>query len=257
MQEAKSVINDLSQLNLDLDFTQWWATISDWKKSYPKPRDIPQEFSDGISSYELIAQVSRSFKGKNIVTGSSGTCMEMLLQSWEIQDGQRVINSCGIGSMGFAIPAAIGVSIKTDYGEVVCIESDGSSAMNLQDLVTMKSLDSIFKVIIMDSSGYKSISLSQGRLNQIAHGNSNETGLALPNIDVIARSIGSESRSVNQVEDLSDAINWLRSQSKSAILVVKVSEKEDALPRLVSRPNSVGVMETPPMNDLSPKVSLQ
>jgi acetolactate synthase-1/2/3 large subunit len=252
MQEAKSVINDLSQLNLNLNFSQWWEIISDWKKYYPKPKDIPQEFSDGISSYDLIAQVSRSFKGKNIVTGSSGTCMEMLLQSWEIQAGQRIINSCGTGSMGFAIPAAIGVSIKTDNGEVVCIESDGSFAMNLQDLVTMKSLGSLFKVIVMDSSGYKSISLSQGRLNQFAHGNSHESELNLPNIEEIARTIGFESRCVSGVEELSDAIDWMRSQSKSAVLVVKVSEKEDALPRLISRPNSAGIMETPPMNELSP-----
>jgi len=252
MQEAKSVISDLSQLNLNLSFTQWWESIRRWKKAYPKPKDIPQEFSDGISSYELIAQMSRTFKDKNIVTGSSGTCMEMLLQSWEIQDGQRVINSCGIGSMGFAIPAAIGVSIKTGSGEVVCIESDGSIAMNLQDLVTMKGLSSLFKVIVMDSSGYKSISLSQRRLNQFAHGNSYESDLYLPNLEEIAKSIGFKSRIVNRIEDLPDGILWLSNQKESAIMIVKVSEKEDALPRLVSRTNSVGVMETPPMNDLTP-----
>jgi acetolactate synthase-1/2/3 large subunit len=252
MQEAKSVIGDLSKLNLDLDFTHWWEDISNWQKSYPKPRDIPQDFTDGISSYELIAQVSRAFKGKNIVTGSSGTCMEMLLQSWEVQDGQRVINSCGIGSMGFAIPAAIGVSVKTNYGEVICIESDGSFAMNIQDLVTMKGLDSLFKVIVMDSSGYKSISLSQGRLNQFTHGNSLLTALDLPNIDAIARSVGFESRVVTQIENLTETVAWLSSQTVSSILIVKVSEKEDALPRLISRPNSSGIMETPPMNQLSP-----
>ena len=254
IQEAKSVIHDLSLLNLDLNLMQWWEGIANWKKSHPKPKDIPQEFSDGISSYELIAQVSRAFKGKNIVTGSSGTCMEMLLQSWEIQEGQRLINSCGIGSMGFAIPAAIGVSVKTENGEVICIESDGSFAMNLQDLVTMKGLDSLFKVVIMDSSGYKSISLSQGRLNQFPHGNSHKTELNLPNIEEIARSIGFESRFVNRAEDLSDAIRWISCQSKSTVLVVKVSEKEDALPRLISRLNSLGIMETPPMNELSPTV---
>lgn len=254
IQEAKSVIGDLSKLNLNLDFTQWWKDISSWQKSHPKPREIPQDFTDGISSYELIALVSRAFKGKNIVTGSSGTCMEMLLQSWEVQDGQRVINSCGIGSMGFAIPAAIGVSVKTNYGEVICIESDGSFAMNLQDLVSMKGFNSIFKVIVMDSSGYKSISLSQGRLNQFAHGNDHETDLNLPDIDSIAKSIGFESQVVTHVDNLSKAVTWLSEQNESSVLIVKVSEKEDALPRLISRPNSSGVMETPPMNVLTPEI---
>ena len=252
MHEVKSVINDLSQVNLNLNFTLWWETIYNWKKSYPKPKDIPQKFSDGISSYELISQVSRVFNDKNIVTGSSGTCMEMLLQSWEIQDGQRVINSCGIGSMGFAIPAAIGVAIKTGNEEVVCIESDGSFAMNLQDLVTMKGLNSLFKVIVMDSSGYKSISLSQERLSQFPHGNSNETNLGLPEIDKVARAIGFESRIIHLDEEISGALEWLDSQMESAILVAKVSRNEDALPRLISRPNPLGIMETPDMNILSP-----
>ena len=252
MEEAKSVIHDLTLLNMDLNLSQWWTSISDWKMSHPKPKDIRQKFSDGISSYELISQISSAFKGKNIVTGSSGTCMEMLLQSWEVQEGQRIINSCGIGSMGFAIPAAIGISIKTGNGEVICIESDGSFAMNLQDLVTMKALDSLFRVIIMDSSGYKSISLSQGRLNQIAHGNSHETKLQLPEIAEIAKVIGFQSRIIRRNDEIQGALEWLNNQLDSAILVVKVSQIEDALPRLVSKPNSKGVLETPAMHDLYP-----
>ena len=254
MEEAKSVIYDLSLLNIDLDLNEWWRSISEWKKSHPKPKDILQKFSDGISSYKLISQISSVFKGKNIVTGSSGTCMEMLLQSWEVQDGQRIINSCGIGSMGFAIPAAIGISIKTRNGEVICIESDGSFAMNLQDLVTMKGLDSLFKVIVLDSSGYKSISLSQRRLNQFAHGNSYETGLRLPDIAEIAKTIGFQSKVIRHDDEIQSALEWLNGQSDSAILVAKVSQIEDALPRLVSKSNSKGVLETPPMYDLYPAI---
>jgi acetolactate synthase-1/2/3 large subunit len=254
MEEAKSVIYDLSLLNIDLDLNEWWRSISEWKKSHPKPKDILQKFSDGISSYKLISQISSVFKGKNIVTGSSGTCMEMLLQSWEVQDGQRIINSCGIGSMGFAIPAAIGISIKTRNGEVICIESDGSFAMNLQDLVTMKGLDSLFKVIVLDSSGYKSISLSQTRLNQFAHGNSYETELRLPDIAEIAKTIGFQSKVIQHDDEIQSALEWLNGQSDSAILVAKVSQIEDALPRLVSKANSKGVLETPPMYDLYPAI---
>jgi acetolactate synthase-1/2/3 large subunit len=253
MQKAKSAIHELSILNMDLNFSPWWASISNWKMSHPKPKDIHQEFSDGISSYELISQISSAFKGKNIVTGSSGTCMEMLLQSWEVQEGQRIINSCGMGSMGFAIPASIGISIKTGYGEVICIESDGSLAMNLQDLVTLKSMNSIFKIIVMDSSGYKSISLSQGRLRQYPHGNDVDTFLKLPDIEKLAATIGFTTRVVHHKEEMKSSIAWLSDEKVSALLLVKVSESEDALPRLISRPNSNGIMETPPMDVLYPE----
>jgi acetolactate synthase-1/2/3 large subunit len=254
IRELNGVFQNLTKTDMPLDTDNWWEKISVWKNSYPIPKEITQEFSDGISSYQVISQASVAFEGKNIVTGSSGTCMEMLLQSWQVQDGQRIINSCGIGSMGFAVPAAIGVSVKTGNGEVICIESDGSFAMNLQDLVTMKETNSLFKVIVMDSSGYKSISLSQGRLNQYAHGNSFETQLRLPDIHKVAESIGFQTKTVDKAENLPAAISWLKDATSSSILILKVSEREDALPRLISRPNALGVMETPPMNELTPFV---
>jgi acetolactate synthase-1/2/3 large subunit len=249
---AKSVLRDLSLLDLKLDYSPWWEKILKWRNSYPKPIEIPQDCTDGISSYKLISLVSKTFDGRNVVTGSSGTCIEMLLQSWEVNGNQRIINSCGLGSMGFAIPAAIGISAKTERGEVICIESDGSFAMNLQDLITMKNFGARFKVIIMDSSGYKSISLSQGRLNQFAHGNNHETGLDLPVIEEIALAIGYETRVVEKNEDIQASLEWLSNQSVPSLLVAKVSPSEDALPRLISKPNGQGIMETPPMNVLTP-----
>ena len=182
--------------------------------------------------------------------------MEMLLQSWRVQHGQRVINSCGIGSMGFALSAAIGVAVKKNPKELLCIESDGSFAMNLQDLVTMSAMDTNFKVIIMDSSGYKSISLSQGRLGQESHGNSVATSLNLPDIKIVSNALGLESRQVSHLNELLESLAWLANQDVSSLLVVKVSQKEEALPRLVSKPNSQGVMVTPPMNMLFPEVNL-
>jgi acetolactate synthase-1/2/3 large subunit len=253
-ESASAALLELTTRDVKVDFTKWWIKIDNWNEAYPRPQDIDQGLHDGVSAYKLIEQVSKKFSGRTIVTGSSGTCMEMLLQSWQVQGGQRIINSCGIGSMGFAIPAAIGIAIKTGADEVICIESDGSFAMNLQDLVTMKSLTTSFKLIVMDSSGYKSISLSQGRLQQYSHGNSEETDLALPNILEIAHSVGFKTRNTQGEADLQSSLRWLATQSGSSLLVVNVSKAEDALPRLISKPNINGVMETPPMDHLSPKI---
>jgi thiamine pyrophosphate-dependent acetolactate synthase large subunit-like protein len=118
----------------------------------------------------------------------------------------------------------------------------------------MKGLDSLFKVIVLDSSGYKSISLSQRRLNQFAHGNSYGTELRLPDIAEIAKTIGFQSKVIQRDDETQSALEWLNSQSDSAILVAKVSQIEDALPRLVSKSNSKGVLETPPMYDLYPAI---
>jgi len=66
-----------------------------------------------------------------IVLGSSGTCVEVFLQNAKLPRGTRVINSMSLGSMGYAIPQALGVSIASGK-EIICIEGDGSFALNIQ-----------------------------------------------------------------------------------------------------------------------------
>jgi len=232
----------------------WWERIDRWKKDSPRPIDLQQNFEDGVSSYELILQTSRIFSNNLIVTGSSGTCMEMVLQAWEVQENQRIVNSCGLGSMGFAIAAAIGAATKSNAGEVLCVESDGSLAMNLQDLTTMVKMGTNFKLVIMDSSGYKSISLSQKRSGQFEHGNGLATDLILPDFYSIAKGFGFEVDCVNLDSELNSKLTWLKNCKTSAMLIVKVSSTEEALPRLISKPNAQGIMETPPMNDLWPLI---
>lgn len=250
--EVVDSLPDRAHLLRPNSYKPWWDKINAWKKNYPRPIEISQLFSDGVSSYKLIEKVSEYFPNGIVVTGNSGTCIEMVLQSWKTIEGQRVINSCGLGSMGFAISAAIGVALKFDSKEIVCIESDGSFAMNIQDLKTMKDMKTIFRVVLMDSSGYKSISLSQKRLGQFRHGSSVQSALNLPNSILVANSLGFQTKELTDSQQITAALDWLVSQESSALLVVKVSENEEALPRLISKANTYGVMETPAMDFLSP-----
>jgi acetolactate synthase-1/2/3 large subunit len=252
LRESEIVFTNLTNEIQTMNYGLWWSQIKDWGKQFPKPRELPQEFSDGVSTYELINRVSKSFPNVTIVTGSSGTCIEMLLQSWEIQQGQRVVNSCGIGSMGFALSAGYGVSAKIPDNQVLVIDSDGSIAMNIQDLVTLRSSEKIFKILVLDSNGYKSISLSQHRLGQFSHGSNLSTGLNLPNMTDIAAGIGIPTREITNGSNFEDNLEWFVNSAGSALLNVKVSATEEALPRLVSKPNARGVLETPAMNDLYP-----
>lgn len=253
--DIEQVVQPLLEMSLTANvsnFGSWWEQIHNWKERYPKPAQIPQEFSDGVSSYQLISHASQIFKDRTIVTGSSGTCMEMLLQAWSVHDNQRIVNSCGIGSMGFAIAAAIGVATKTNAEDLICVESDGSLAMNLQDLSTMLNMVTKFKVIVMDSAGYKSIALSQKRLNQVQHGNHMVTGLSLPDLYSIAKEMGFQVKTVDSDSQLQAQLSWLNACESSALLIVRVSAEEEALPRLISKPNAEGIMVTPEMQNLSP-----
>jgi acetolactate synthase-1/2/3 large subunit len=248
------IFNDLTELKRQPDLAEWWSRIHNWKNDYLAAGEIPQDLSGQISTYNLLAKASEIFNRSTIVTGSSGTCIEMLLQSWNVKRGQRIINSCGIGSMGFALAAAYGVAIKLDLKEILCIESDGSLAMNLQDLTQIINSPTIFKIIVLDSSGYKSIGLSQKRLEQYSHGHNEDTELFLPDIKSVGEALGFNVRNIELEHEIEDGLNWLLKNQASSILIAKVSSIEEAIPRLISRPNSHGVMETPPMIELWPRI---
>jgi acetolactate synthase-1/2/3 large subunit len=231
----------------------WWEQIHKWDKTHLSVGEVPQEIHDGVSTYRVVHELSRQYAGYLVATGSSGTCVEMALQAWKTSRGQRVINSCGIGSMGFGIATAIGVAVKKPGSPILAIESDGSLAMNLQDLQTIWAWRLPIHLVILDSRGYKSINLSQGRQHQVFHGNDEETGLFLPNLISISEAIGYPTRNVSEESELESGVGWLRSNPGPSVLRIQVSATEEALPRLVSRINSEGKMETPPMAELFPE----
>jgi acetolactate synthase I/II/III large subunit len=95
-----------------------------------------------------------------IVAGSSGTAAESTLQHISIKRGQRLVFSPGLGSMGFGLPAAIGAHFATGR-RVVCVEGDGSFAMNSFELETVRRLNLPIKVFVIRNGGYESIKRTQ------------------------------------------------------------------------------------------------
>jgi acetolactate synthase-1/2/3 large subunit len=243
---------DFKEYAFDISLRKsWLEQISDWG-SLPGPLEIKQEFDDGASTYAAIEMLSKCFTSGFVVTGSSGTCVEMTLQSWQVGESQRIINSCGIGSMGFGLAASIGVSIKLSGQEVLCIESDGSLQMNIQDLAYLSNPTHRIKLVVLDSGGYKSISLSQVRQGQISHGNSAVEEIDYLNLERILSGLGIPFQILENDMNLETAGNWLANLSVSGVLIIKVSQAEEALPRLISTLNIEGKMTTPKMDKLSP-----
>ena len=82
-----------------------WPGVQEWKRKYPlvlpEHRDIP----DKVSMYHFSDVLSGLLSsGDLIVSGSSGTAVELFLLAFRVKEGQRVFHTRGLGSMGFAIP---------------------------------------------------------------------------------------------------------------------------------------------------------
>jgi acetolactate synthase-1/2/3 large subunit len=259
----ENFVFDLRDTKLDLfddrkvsnpnSLDNWWGKIKVWQNELSHAGSVHQELDNSLSTYNFLETLNQISNINLITTGSSGTCMEMFLQSWKVKTDQRIVNSCGLGSMGFGMAAAIGVSLRFPAQKILCIESDGSAAMNLQDLVTVAFRSLPIKLIILNSNGYKSISLSQSRLGDPIHGSSRETGLGLPRFIELAESLGIRSLNISNEIDY-HKIPQLLEDDLPALINVDVSNSEEILPRLVSKPNEFGIMVTPPLDDLFPKL---
>ena len=251
--DAAIILNLLCETKLQMELPD----RADWIRYLIAESKLPTgregiELNDGISTYKVVDKlVDRNFK--NIVLGSSGTCVEMVLQSWKVSHNQRFLNSGGLGSMGFALSGGIGVAVKTDK-DVLVIESDGSLSMNIQDFESIARKAIPLKIVVLDSNGYKSIALSQRRQNQYEHGNNLDTGVFLPDSIAWSRAAGIQNKDVSILQELEPAIDWLFELKGPGLVRIKVSETEEALPRLLSKPNENGIMETAPFAELWPEI---
>jgi acetolactate synthase-1/2/3 large subunit len=234
--------------------TPWWARIR-VLRNLPRAGEISQEFSDGLSTYMVVNELGTHLSGHLIVTGSSGTCVEMVLQSWKASEGQRVINSCGLGSMGFGVAAALGVLAREPEKLIACIESDGSLVMNLQDLVSASKIRPSFPIFVLDSLGYKSISLSQKRQGSIEHGSGPSSGLSLIDVQDGGDLLGIPVKVVSKENEISAAIKWALEAGGPRMVFFRVSKSEEALPRLMTIVDPLtGKLTTPKMSQLHPPI---
>jgi acetolactate synthase-1/2/3 large subunit len=129
----------------------WWTRIRAWQEEYPLRYD---EGKDGeIKPQFMIEAMHRVTGGDAIVTSDVGQHQMWAAQYYGFEKPRRWINSGGLGTMGFGLPAAVGAKVACPDETVVCLAGDGSLIMNCQELATCVSQEIAVKVFLMNN-GY-------------------------------------------------------------------------------------------------------
>ncbi len=119
----------------------WWARIEGWREKHPLAYE---ESSDAeIKPQYMIKALYEATGGEAIVTSDVGQHQMWAAQYW--------INSGGLGTMGFGLPAAMGASVGRPGELVCCVAGDGSVQMNMQELATCAQNQIPIKVFIMNN----------------------------------------------------------------------------------------------------------
>jgi acetolactate synthase-1/2/3 large subunit len=130
---------------------EWWSRINAWQEKHPLRYD---DSADGeIKPQRMVEALFEATGGDAIVCSDVGQHQMWTAQYFHFNAPRRWINSGGLGTMGFGLPAAMGAQVGRPEDTVVCISGDGSIQMNIQELATCSENGIPVKVFIMNN-GY-------------------------------------------------------------------------------------------------------
>jgi acetolactate synthase-1/2/3 large subunit len=129
----------------------WWSRIEGWKAKYPLGYEDSTDTE--IKPQFMVQALWQATNGEAIVTSDVGQHQMWAAQYYDFPQPRRWINSGGLGTMGFGLPAAMGAAVGAPDRLVCCIAGDGSVQMNAQELATCAQNDIPIKVFIMNN-GY-------------------------------------------------------------------------------------------------------
>jgi acetolactate synthase I/II/III large subunit len=129
----------------------WWSRIRGWQEKHPLSYEDSAD--NEIKPQYMIKALYEATGGGAIVTSDVGQHQMWSAQYYDFPEPRRWINSGGLGTMGFGLPAAMGAAVGRPDKLVCCVAGDGSVQMNIQELATCAQNAIPIKVFIMNN-GY-------------------------------------------------------------------------------------------------------
>ena len=130
---------------------EWWSRILTWRERHPLGYEDSKDAE--IKPQYMVEALYEATGGDAIVTSDVGQHQMWTAQYYHFAKPRRGINSGGLGTMGFGLPAAMGAKVGCPGETVVCVAGDGSVQMNMQELATCAQEGIAIKVFIMNN-GY-------------------------------------------------------------------------------------------------------
>ena len=236
------------------EWSAWKQRCLEWKEAYPVVTPAGRAQRQFVNTYVLVEALSETMTPEDLlVPGSSGACSDVCLQTFKVKPGQRVLNSPGIGSMGFGLPQTIGACLASGGRRTVCVNGDGGFQLNIQDLETVRRLQLPIKYFILNNQGYASMRAThrnyfEGRL--IASDAS--SGLTLPDIRRVADAYGIANNRIENHAELESQIFEALSTGGPFISEVMIDPEELTGPKVKSILGADGRMVSMPLEDLAP-----
>ena len=208
--------------------SSWWKQVDEWRGSRGL---FPYDKGDGsiIKPQSVIEALWEVTEGDAYVSSDVGQHQMFAAQYYPFNKPNRWINSGGLGTMGFGLPAAMGVQLHYPDAQVACVTGEGSIQMNIQELSTCLQYDLPIKIITLNNRALGMVRQWQDMQYNSRYSHSYME--SLPDFIKLAESYGHVGIRVDQPEELKPAMEEAFANRKRLVFMdIRVDDSEHVYP---------------------------
>jgi acetolactate synthase-1/2/3 large subunit len=231
--DAKNIltklVNEYRALDADSSrLDEWWQRIHEWQERHPLAYKDSSDTE--IKPQRAIQAIYEATGGDAIVTSDVGQHQMWAAQYYNFAKPRRWINSGGLGTMGFGLPAAMGAQVGCPDETVICITGDGSVQMNSQELATCVANRIPVKVLILNN-GYLGMVRQWQELfwdNRYSHVDMGQS----PDFVKLAEAYGATGLRLSNKETLVDDLRTAIATDGPVVVDIRVTREENVYPMI-------------------------
>ncbi len=202
LMDAKKFLNNL--------FDEDIPTYDEWNDKCFNAKSMLEDFDKDLGNY-CVEKISKLLPENPIITVDVGQNQCWSAQSLNLKgDNGRILIGGGYGSMGCALPYAIGATYAINKGVVYCITGDGGLQMNIQELQCISSENLPIKILVINNRALGKISEIQAqKYDRVYAQTTANSGYTVPDFEKVAIAYGIKATTLDDYDDLSDYKEWL------------------------------------------------
>lgn len=225
LEELKSAMPAAPQIN------DWWEKIKAWKEECPLEYDM----SDGrLRAQYILERLSDLTEGNALIVSDVGQHQMLIAQYYKFNNPRSLLNSGGLGTMGFSLPAAIGASFGVKDKQIISISGDGGFQMNMQELITAVANKVPVKFIVINNSFLGMVRQWQELFHAEKY-SFTDLGSSNPDFVKIGEALGIPSWSTDKIDEVDTLLERvLDINDGPSLLEFKVVKEEMVFPMVPS-----------------------
>ena len=226
--DARLVLQELIPHVHKLDSGPWLKSVASWKKKYP----LKYPKRGGLRAQYVLDELDRLSESRGIISTDVGQHQMWAAQYFGFDEPNRWMTSGGLGTMGYGLPAAMGVQVGNPDGLVIDIAGEASFMMNMQEMSTLAQYGLPVKMFIINNEWMGMVRQWQ----ELIHGGrySESYSASLPDFIKLAESFGMKGLRANTVDDLDGVIEAMLAENGPVVADIRVAKEENCFPMIPS-----------------------